>query len=167
MTTQETSILDSVIYRYTPDVNHLDGENRILKETVDRLKTEIDKFKTPPLMICEIRDVKDKTAVIRTPNGNQFFVNIADSCEELRPGDRVLTEQKNLTVIRKTPITRQFDVEKFVIVEKPQMDWSNIGGLEQQVEWVKEVIELPLEKPELFKKVGIMPPKGILLYGSP
>ena len=78
-----------------------------------------------------------------------------------------MVEQKNLTVVRKIPQTKKFSVEKFVIMEKPNLSWENIGGLEEQIEEIKEVIELPLLKPELFKKVGIQPPKGVLLHGPP
>jgi len=45
--------------------------------------------------------------------------------------------------------------------------WKDVGGLSEQIEDIKEVIELPLLNPKLFKKVGIQPPKGILLYGPP
>lgn len=118
-------------------------------------------------MVCEVRDLNEKIAIVSIPNGNQFCVNIADSCEKLKAGDMVLAEQKNLMIIKKIPITRKFNVEKFVIVEKPTITWKDIGGLGDQINEVKEVIELPLKKPELFKKVGIKPPKGILLYGLP
>ena len=79
----------------------------------------------------------------------------------------MLVEQKNLTVLKKIPLSKSFNVEKFVIVEKPTIAWKDVGGLDRQAEEIKEVIELPLKKPELFKKVGIQPPKGILLYGPP
>jgi len=75
--------------------------------------------------------------------------------------------KKNLNIIKKIPITKQFDIESFVIVEKPEVLWKDIGGLDLQAREIKEVVELPLKKPELFKKVGITPPKGILLYGDP
>ncbi len=165
--TNERSILDSVIYRYTTPSTQLEEENRILKETVNKLRQELEKLKSPPLMVCEVRDVNEKTAVIAIPNGNKFCVDIAESCEKLKPGDMVLAEQKNLTITKKIAITRKFNVEKFVIVEKPTITWKDIGGLDNQVNEIKEVIELPLKKPELFKKVGIKPPKGILLYGPP
>jgi proteasome regulatory subunit len=118
-------------------------------------------------MVCEIYDIIEETAIIRIPNGNQFAVNIAHDCEALKPSDIVLAEQKNLTVLRKLDISRKFNVEKFVIIEKPSLTWREIGGLENQINEIKEVIELPLIKPKLFKKVGIEPPKGILLYGPP
>ena len=161
------NIIDSIMYSYSTQANQYEEENRILKETVHVLKEEIEKFKAPPLMVCEVREIFGNTSVIRIPNGNQFLVNISSDCEKLRSGDLVLVEQKNLTVIKKIPITRRFNVEKFVIVEKPTTTWEEIGGLNQQIQEIQEVVELPLKKPELFKKVGISPPKGVLLYGEP
>ena len=167
MNTKEKNILDSVIYSYSTDSSQLNDENRILKETVNKLREELDRFKAPPLMVCDVRNVFDKEAIVRLPNGNQFYVNISNDCGKLKPGDVVLTDQKNLTIIRKIPATRKFDIENFVIVEKPKVSWGSVGGLTAQANEIKEVVELPLKKPELFRKVGITPPKGILLYGSP
>ena len=167
MTTKEKNILDSVIYSYTTDSSQLGEENKILKETVNKLKEELDKFKSNPLMVCEVGQVFGKEAVLKLPNGNQFYVDISNNCEKLKPGEMVLADQKNLTIIRKIPIARKFDIENFVIVEKPNTSWHDIGGLSAQIQEIKEVVELPLKKPELFKKVGITPPKGILLYGGP
>lgn len=161
------NIIDSIMYSYSTSSNPYEDENRILKETVSRLKDEIERFKASPLMVCETREIFGNTTIIRIPNGNQFLVNISSDCEKLRSGDLVLVEQKNLTVIKKMPITRRFNVEKFVIVEKPSVLWEEIGGLDLQIQEIKEVVELPLKKPELFKKIGITPPKGILLYGEP
>ena len=161
------NIIDSIVYSYSTASNPFEEENRILKESLNRLKEEIEKFKSSPLMVCEIKELFGKDAIIRIPNGNQFLVNVSADCERLRSGDLVLVEQKNLTVIKKIPITRRFNVEKFVIVEKPVVSWEEIGGLNTQIQEIKEVVELPLKRPELFKKVGITPPKGVLLYGEP
>ena len=54
-----------------------------------------------------------------------------------------------------------------VLVETPDVNWSDIGGLEEIKEKLKEAVEWPLKKPEVFKRMGIRPPKGILLYGPP
>ncbi|RMF07259.1 AAA family ATPase [Candidatus Woesearchaeota archaeon] len=54
-----------------------------------------------------------------------------------------------------------------VMITKPNVRWSDIGGLEEAKKKLREAIELPLQKPELFKKAGIRPPKGVLLYGPP
>ena len=161
------NIIDSIMYSYSTSSNPYEEENRILKETINRLKEEIERYKATPLMVCEVRETFGSNVLIRIPNGNQFLVNISSDCEKLRAGDLILVEQKNLTVIKKIPITRRFNVEKFVIVEKPTITWEEIGGLSQQIVEIKEVVELPLKKPELFKKIGITPPKGVLLYGEP
>ena len=153
------------MYGYTADVSQLEEENRVLKETLDNLRNEINRIKSCPLMVCDVKEMHGKSAVIRIPNGSLFMVNIADSCEQVFAGDTVLAEQKNLTILRKIPSNKYFDVEKFVIIEKPEVSWQQIGGLEPQIQEIQEVIELPLRKPEIFKKVGINPPKGILLHG--
>src|SRR3989339_831300 len=161
------NIIDSIMYSYSTSANQYEEENRILKETVNRLKEEIGRYRDSPLMVCEVREIFGASAIIRIPNGNQFLVNISNDCDKLKSGDLILVEQKNLTVIRKVSITRRFNVEKFVIVEKPTITWEEIGGLSHQIQEIQEVVELPLKKPELFKKIGITPPKGVLLYGEP
>src|SRR3989339_1415927 len=167
MTTKDKEMLDSVIYSYSSQANQLEEENRILKETIQKLREEVEAFKKTPLMVCEVTDVLDEGAIIRIPNGNQFSVNVASGCAKLNPGDNVLAEQKNLTVINKLELSGKFNVERYVIIEKPTISWNLIGGLKDQVREVQEVVELPLKSPELFKKIGIEPPKGLLLYGPP
>ncbi len=166
--------IDQAFFSYTnvkplngQNGNKLEEENKVLRETVNHLKTELQRFRTPPLLVAEIIEVLGENAIIRLPNGNNFLVNISAELKDLNPSDSVVVEQKNLTVMDKINSTKKFNVESFVIIEKPTITWKDIGGLNEQIEDIKEVIELPLKKPELFKKVGIKPPKGILLYGPP
>ncbi|MBI4147703.1 AAA family ATPase [Candidatus Woesearchaeota archaeon] len=163
--TNEPAKLDSVVYSYAMNLNGLEEENRFLKESIENLEKELEKFKHTPLIACEVRDMVDGKVLIRMPNGNEFLVDAAQNCTGLLPGDGVLAEQKNLTVVRRISSVKKFDVDKFVIIEKPSVGWDMIGGLQPQEQEIKEVIELPLTRPDLFKKVGIEPPKGILLYG--
>ncbi len=159
--------LDKVIYSYTAQSNALDEENKLLKQTINQLRSELDKFRQPPLMICEVKDFKEDKVIIRTPNGNQFLVNMASNCKKPSIGHSVVVEQKNLTIVESLTKSKSFDVEKFVIIDKPKMGWDVVGGLNEQINEIREVVELPLKKPHLFKNVGIQPPKGILLYGPP
>ena len=146
---------------------NLEEENKLLRETVHQLKEEVNKYRTPALMLADVVDLMDGKAVIKIPNGNKFLVEIAGHVQNVAPGHSVLIEQKNLTVVDKIETNTKFHAEKFVIIEKPNVPWSQVGGLKSQIVDIKEVIELPLTHPELFKKVGITPPKGILLYGPP
>ena len=146
--------------------NYLSEENKKLRETVERLKKELEIMKEPPLLVCDVLKTVDRKAVVRLPNGSHFFVNISPLLQgKLTPGDRVLAEQKSLILVDKLDKSKHQEVENFLIIDKPNIKWENIGGLKEQIREIKEVIELPLLKPELFKKVGILPPKGILLYG--
>lgn len=158
---------DAAFFSYVSNVTGLEDENRALKEHNEALERELDKFKRTPLIVCEIRDMVEDKAVVRLPNGNEFLVEVGHDCKHLKAGDGVLAEQKNLTVVRKIMSGKKFDVERFVVVEKPTISWDSVGGLHEQERDIKEVIELPLKKPDLFRQVGISPPKGILLYGPP
>ncbi|MBD3310384.1 AAA family ATPase [Candidatus Woesearchaeota archaeon] len=164
---EEKNILDSVIYNYTSNMQAIEDENRILKQTAENLKKELERFRKTPLLVCEVMDIRGEQAVIKLQNGNEFLVEISEEAKGLMPGDMALAEQKNLTIVRKISISKKFNVEKFVIIEKPTVKWKDVGGLDEQAEEIKEVVELPLKKPELFRQVGIQPPKGILLYGEP
>jgi len=159
--------LNAMMASYTTSAHQLEGENRILRDTVSQLKNELGKFKEPALMVCDVVDLIKEKAIVKTPNGNRFCVNISAECDEIRPGDSVLTEQKNLTIVGTIPRSNKFSVEQFVIMQSPKIKWHQIGGLQDQIQEIIEVIELPLKKPHVFKRIGIRPPKGILLHGPP
>ncbi|MBU1198824.1 MAG: AAA family ATPase [Nanoarchaeota archaeon] len=154
-------------FSYTSSSNETEEENRLLKETLSQLREEVERYRSPALMLAEVLDVMDGGALISLPNGNKFMVQMSGNITSLIPGESVLVEQRNLTVVKKIVSSKHFNVERFVIIEKPNLKWSEIGGLEEQMREIKEVIELPLKSPELFEKVGIQPPKGILLHGPP
>lgn len=146
----------------------IEDENKILKEAMNSLREEVERLRAPSLMVAEVTDVVgNNRALIKIPNGNKFFVTISSNVKKIEPGDSVLVEQKNLNIIETINVSKNFDVERFVIIEKPKTTWNEVGGLNEQIEEIKEVVELPLKKPELFKRLGISPPKGILLYGPP
>ena len=158
---------DKVVYSYSTNISHLEEENKLLKEALNNMREELNKFQQNPLLVAEVKDITGNNAIITLHNGNEFYVTIAIDPKLISAGDTVLVEQKNLTIIRKVDSSKKFNVDKFVIINKPTTAWSEVGGLELQIEEIKEVVELPLLKPQLFKKVGIQPPKGILLHGPP
>jgi len=145
----------------------LEEENILLKSSLGYLKDELNKFKQMPAIVCETKkQIDNSKAIIRMPNNHFFMVNIAGQLK-LNEGDTVLVEQKSLTIIQKLEKLHHQNIENFLIVEKPKVRWEDIGGMEDEKREIKEVVELPLTNPEIFKKIGIEPPKGILLYGPP
>ncbi len=152
----------------TKTLTKLEEESAMLRELVNNANHELNSLKKPALLVSEIVSThEDNTAIIKLPNGNKFLSYISQNAETLQSGDSVLIDQKSLNIIGKIESNHSLDVEKFVIVEKPKENWKAIGGLKDVIQEVKEVIELPLKKPHLFKKIGIQPPKGILLHGPP
>ncbi len=151
---------------YNPDKDLVLEENLLLKNSVNYLKSELGKYKELPLLVCDVKKKIGSKAVIRLPNGSYFFVNVAGDID-IKVGDTALVEQRSLSIVKKLDENKNFDLGEFIITDKPTISWENIGGLNEQINEIREVVELPLLEPELFKKVGITPPKGILLYGPP
>jgi len=85
----------------------------------------------------------------------------------LKQGTRVALDMTTLTIMRMLP--REVDplVYNMSLEDPGQVSFGGIGGLNEQIRELREVIELPLKNPELFLRVGIKPPKGVLLYGPP
>ncbi len=148
-------------------LSKVEQESSILREIFNNTNNELNNLKKPSLLVADVVSVHGDKATIKLPNGNKFYSYIAQHVKDIKSGDAALVDQKSLNIVEKFESNDNFEVEKYVIVEKPTEDWDSIGGLKEVVREVKEVIELPLTKPKLFESVGIQPPKGVLLYGPP
>ncbi len=150
--------------------SYLETEIRTLKKRATRLDDEVRLLKTPPLIIGHLQDVLDeRTAIVRSSNGTVFQVSLNQRLEpeRLKPGTRVALNQDTLAVIEVLHEAWDPMVSGAEMVEKPDVTYESVAGLDEQITSVREAIELPLLQPELFLKVGITPPKGILLVGPP
>lgn len=148
----------------------LDAERMRLEREIHSLRTEIDKIRQPPLIAATIIDVlTDNRIVVKSSTGPHFVVHVSKSIPEkdLSPGTRVALNQRTFAVVEILPATRDPFVRGMEVEEAPPVAYADIGGLEEQIREMKETVELPLSHPELFEKVGIDPPKGVLLTGAP
>ena len=87
---------------------------------------------------------------------------------KLKSGARVALDMTTLTIMRILP--REIDPSVYNMLDDgsgKKVSFSSVGGLSDQIRELREVVELPLTNPELFRRVGIKPPKGVLLYGPP
>jgi len=107
--------------------------------------------------------------IVKASSGPRYVVGCRSRLnhDKLKPGTRVALDMTTLTIMRILP--REVDPTVFHMSEgnEEKVSFSDIGGLTEQVRELREVIELPLTNPELFVRVGIKPPKGVLLYGPP
>ncbi len=144
--------------------------NRQMEGKIRELKGEINSFKKTPLILATVTEVfDDKQVGIQGAVGHEFLVTYPGSIkkESLQPGARVALNQKNLGVVSVFPAKKDKNVAAMEIDEKPETTYEDIGGLDLQITEIKETVELPIKNPEIFKEIGIDPPKGILLYGPP
>lgn len=148
----------------------LEAEVRTLRKKVERLDENVNLLKMPPHIIGHLQDVLDhERAIVRSSNGTVFQVSLNQRLDpdKLKPGTRVALNQDSLSVIEVLHEAWDPMVSGAEMVDKPEITYEEVAGLSDQVESVREAIELPLVKPELFEKVGITPPKGVLLVGPP
>ena len=84
--------------------------------------------------------------------------------EQLRVGDQLTLDPRTGLAMGRVQLT---DMQSLVLEEVPDISYSDIGGLSNQIEAIQDAVELPFSHPELYREHGLSAPKGILLYGPP
>ncbi|QPK82071.1 proteasome ATPase [Schaalia sp. ZJ405] len=117
--------------------------------------------------LASIREVLgDDRVLVTAEGGAERVVELAGPLRHgnLRPGDSLVIDIRAGLALER--IVRS-DVEQLLTPEIPQTTYEDIGGLDRQIQQVRDAVELPLRHPEMYRAYGLRPPKGILLYGPP
>lgn len=160
-------------------LEHKEAEARVknMREGLKQLKKDYDKteddlkaLQSTGQIIGEVlKQLDDERFIVKASSGPRYVVGCRAKLQKskLIPGSRVALDMTTLTIMRVLP--REVDPVVFNMkAEDPgAVSYSAVGGLSDQIRELREVIELPLTNPELFLRVGIKPPKGVLLYGPP
>lgn len=117
-----------------------------------------------------LKQVDEDRFIVKASSGPRYVVGCRTKLDKskLKNGSRVSLDMTTLTIMR--PMPREVDPSVFNMItseDNTNVGFGEIGGLGDQVRELREVIELPLTNPELFVRVGIKAPKGVLLYGPP
>lgn len=136
----------------------------------EKSETDLKALQTVGQNIGEVLNALDYDKfIVKTSNGPRYVVGCSESIDRalLKQGTRVALDVVTLTITK--VLKREVDPTIYAMknIEKVKMDYNSIGGLSDQIREIREVIELPLKNSEIFKRVGVKPPKGILLYGPP
>lgn len=132
--------------------------------------SKVDDLRGSPMGVGNLEEIiDDNHAIVSSSVGPEYYVTIMSFVDkdQLQPGSSILMHNKVLSVVGllKDEVDPMVSVMK---VEKaPLESYADIGGLDQQVQEIKEAVELPLTHPELYEEIGIRPPKGVILYGVP
>ncbi|KAF9990978.1 ATPase of 26S proteasome regulatory subunit 4 [Mortierella antarctica] len=140
------------------------------EEKTQEERSKVDDLRGTPMSVGTLEEIiDDDHAIISTSNGPEYYVSILSFVDKdlLEPGCSILLHHKTMSVIG----VLQDDADPMVSVMKlekaPTESYADIGGLEAQIQEIKEAVELPLTHPELYEDMGVKPPKGVILYGVP
>ncbi|KAF3969076.1 hypothetical protein CMV_007100 [Castanea mollissima] len=133
-------------------------------------RSKVDDLRGSPMSVRNLEElINENHAIVSSSVGPEYYVGILSFVDkdQLEPGCAILTHNKVLSVVG----LLQDEVDPMVSVMKvekaPLESYANIGGLDAQIQEIKEAVELPLTHPELYEDIGIKPPKGVILYGEP
>lgn len=145
----------------------------ILSPSEDRNKEErekLDNLMGTPIMLGTMEEiVDDGHCIVSTPHTGETYVSVLSIVDRdlLEPGCTVLLHYKAMAVVGILSEQTDPSLNVMKVDKAPPETYADIGGLEKQIQEIKESVELPLTHPELYEEVGISPPKGVILYGPP
>uniref|UniRef100_A0A8D2AV88 AAA+ ATPase domain-containing protein n=1 Tax=Sciurus vulgaris TaxID=55149 RepID=A0A8D2AV88_SCIVU len=143
---------------------------KLLEEKQEEERSKVDDLRGTPMSVGTLEEIiDDNHAIVSTSVGSEHYVSILSFVDKdlLEPGCSVLLSHKVHAMIGvlmddTDPLVTVMNVEK-----APQETYADIGGLDNQIEEIKESVELPLTHPEYYEEMGRKPPKGVILYGPP
>lgn len=139
-------------------------------ERQDEERNKVDEMRGSPMSVGTLEEFIDENhAIVSSSMGPEYYVSIMSFVDQdqLEPGSSILLHHRTMSVVG----ILQDEVDPLLNVMKvdkaPLESYADIGGLENQIQEIKEAVELPLTHPEIYEDIGIKPPKGVILYGEP
>merc|ERR1712002_288791 len=186
-----TRLLDSDIKIMKSEIMRINHELQTQKDKIKENAEKIKVNKTLPYLVSNVIELLDvepddqaeedgahvdldsqregKCAVIKTSTRQTYFLPIIGlvDAEDLTPGDLVGVNKDSYLILEKLPTEFDSRVKAMEVDERPTEQYSDIGGLDKQIQELIEAVVLPVTHKERFENLGIQPPKGVLLYGPP
>jgi 26S proteasome regulatory subunit T6 len=162
--------LESSIRDKTTNLRRLEAQRSALNTKVRQLREELQLLHEPGLYVGEVVKPMDKKKVlVKVHQEGKYIVELDKDIDmnKCTPGVRVALKSDSYMLHRILP-TKVDPLVSLMKVEKvPDATYDMVGGLDKQIQEIKEVIELPIKHPELFDALGVAQPKGVLMYGPP
>mmetsp|Transcript_60992 Transcript_60992/g.193453 ORF Transcript_60992/g.193453 Transcript_60992/m.193453 type:complete len:425 (+) Transcript_60992:214-1488(+) len=186
---RRTRLLENEIRILKDEATRLSLEQSASKERIKENQDKIKLNKQLPYLVGNVVEILDvnpddeedganvdldsqragKAVVLKTSTRQTIFLPMIGLVEpeDLKPGDLVGVNKDSYLILDTLPAEYDSRVKAMEVDEKPTEDYSDIGGLDKQIQELVEAIVLPMTHAERFTNLGIRPPKGILLYGPP
>jgi 26S proteasome regulatory subunit T3 len=149
------------------------NEQKNLKREILRAQEEVKRIQSVPLVIGQFLEMIDRDhAIVDPTNGGRYYVRVLSILdrEELKPSASVALHRRGhdvASLVAILPPEADSSIQLLQAGEKPDVKYSDVGGLDIQKQEIREAVELPLTHFELYKQIGIDPPRGVLMYGPP
>ncbi|RMY79314.1 hypothetical protein D0863_00130 [Hortaea werneckii] len=145
------------------------GDSDALDRNADE-RSRVDDMRGSPMGVGNLEElIDDDHAIVSSATGPEYYVSIMSFVDKdlLEPGASILLHHKSVSVVGVLTDDADPAVSVMKLDKAPSETYADIGGLESQIQEVREAVELPLMHPELYEEMGIRPPKGVILYGAP
>lgn len=155
---------------YEIQEDYIKEEQRNLKRELLRAQEEVRRIQSVPLVIGQFLEMVDNSnGIVGSTTGSNYYVRILSTLnrELLKPSSSVALHRHSNALVDILPPEADSSISLLSDAEKPNVTYSDIGGNDIQKQEIKEAVELPLTHHELYRQIGIDPPRGVLLWGPP
>ncbi|KAD4584289.1 hypothetical protein E3N88_21890 [Mikania micrantha] len=149
---------------------YVKDELKNLKREQLRSQEEVKRIQSVPLVIGQFMEMIDQNnGIVGSTTGSNYYVRILSTInrELLKPSASVALHRHSNALVDVLPPEADSSISLLSQSEKPDVTYNDIGGCDIQKQEIREAVELPLTHHELYKQIGIDPPRGVLLYGPP
>lgn len=149
---------------------YIKDEMKNLKRELIRAKEEVKRIQSVPLVIGQFLEMVDENyGIVGSTAGSNYYVRILSTLdrEKLKPNSSVALHRHSHSVVDILPPESDSSIQMMQMGEKPDVTYADIGGMDVQKQEVREAVELPLTQFDLYKQIGIDPPRGVLMWGPP
>mmetsp|Transcript_24325 Transcript_24325/g.60948 ORF Transcript_24325/g.60948 Transcript_24325/m.60948 type:complete len:417 (-) Transcript_24325:3068-4318(-) len=149
---------------------YVKDEQKNLKRELLRAQEEVKRIQSVPLVIGNFLEMIDTHhGIVGSTTGSNYYVRILSTIDRelLKPSSSVALHRHSNALVDVLPPEADSSIQLMTSDKKPKITYSEIGGLDMQKQEVREAVELPLTHFDLYKQIGIDPPRGVLLYGPP
>lgn len=149
---------------------YIKDEQKNLKRELIRAQEEVKRIQSVPLVIGQFLEMIDQnTGIVASTTGSNYYVRILSTInrEQLKPSSSVALHRHSNALVDILPPEADSSIQLLGAGEKPDVSYQDIGGYDIQKQEIREAVELPLTHFDLYKQIGIDPPRGVLLYGPP
>ncbi|RLN94439.1 hypothetical protein BBJ28_00006445 [Nothophytophthora sp. Chile5] len=149
---------------------YIKDEMKNLKRELIRAKEEVKRIQSVPLVIGQFLEMVDANyGIVGSTAGSNYYVRILSTLdrERLKPNSSVALHRHSHAVVDVLPPESDSSIQMMQMSERPDVSYQDIGGMDIQKQEVREAVELPLTHFDLYKQIGVDPPRGVLMYGPP